>query len=507
MRRKQLITLIVCGALAVALIPVYFFGIRPLLADEEEQEEMQELLPGEMRDGVSNRILLFPYFQRPAIYSIEVHNEHGTFRYLRGDENEFYAEGMQNAPYDLEGIASLVVSAGRSLAITRLEDKSDDLSVYGLNEGGEAAWYELTAMNGNKYKVYIGKMIPTGAGYYARYEGRDAVYVLSTSICTPILSDVCTFITPSLGYPLPSTGVNSLDDFVLMKQGNRFLEIDALTPEETGRTDGVNEYVLKHPAGYDINSAAQSSLIGALGAITGTETVRAGIDMGKMDPADFKAVLAEYDIHTEAPYYLLSYVSQKVTTMLFFSEPDENGDMYAYSNVFSLIAKINISSLSFLKWDLLEYVEPALFAENINDVAKIEIEGALADEGLAVNAFFTIEGSGTNLVIKKNGEGLPLDADGVENFRSYYMVLLAIRLRGQTDVSDPERMEFLAKMTVTLDDGTVTEYGFYSYSTRRCFYTVNGKGEFYVNRDDVAKALRDTDRVLKGQPVDYQGKN
>ncbi len=507
MSKKKTVSLIVCAALVVALIPIYFFVVRPLLEEPEETEELQELLPGEMRDGTGSRILLFPYLQRADMYSIEVHNEHGVFTYLRDDENEFYAEGMKNAPYNLESIASLVVSAGRALSVTRLDDVSDDLSVYGLEEGGETAWYVVTAMNGTKHKVYVGDMIPTGAGYYARYEGREAVYVLSASLCAPLLADVNTFITPSLGYPLPSTGINSLDSFILMKKGERFLEIKALTPEETGRTDGVNEYALKYPEGYDINSASQSSILSSIAAVTGTETVRAGIDMGKMDPDDFKAVLAEYGINAEKPYYLLSYVSQEVTTMLFFSEPDDDGVMYVYSNVFSLVAKIDLSSVAFLAWDLLQYVEPALFAENINDVAKIEVSGTLEEEGLSVDAFFTIEGSDTSLVIKKNGEGLPLDADGVENFRSYYMVLLAIRLQGETDVDDPERMTPMGKITVTLDNGTVTEYAFYSYSTRRCFYTVNGKGEFYVNRDDVAKLLRDTDRILKGQPVDYVGKN
>ncbi len=61
-------------------------------------------------------------------------------------------------------------------------------------------------------------------------------------------------------------------------------------------------------------------------------------------------------------------------------------------------------------------------------------------------------------------------------------------------------------MIVTTDAGVVTEYCFYPYSTRRCFYTINGEGEFYCLRDWVEKVAADCNRAVKGEPIDSEGK-
>ena len=81
-----------------------------------------------------------------------------------------------------------------------------------------------------------------------------------------------------------------------------------------------------------------------------------------------------------------------------------------------------------------------------------------------------------------------------------------MQLLDEAEMTDVEQMKPLGTITVTLDSGKTIEYAFYIYSTRRCFYTVNGVGEFSVYRDSVEKVLRDTDRVLKGLPVDSEAK-
>ena len=50
------------------------------------------------------------------------------------------------------------------------------------------------------------------------------------------------------------------------------------------------------------------------------------------------------------------------------------------------------------------------------------------------------------------------------------------------------------------------EFAFYPYHTRRCFYTLNGKGEFYVLKDGVEKIVNDAIRITKGEAVNYLDK-
>ena len=68
-------------------------------------------------------------------------------------------------------------------------------------------------------------------------------------------------------------------------------------------------------------------------------------------------------------------------------------------------------------------------------------------------------------------------------------------------------MTLLCELTVTRDNGEVLEFKFWSYSTRRCFYTVNGEGEYYTLRDSVEKLIRDADKIMSGLPVNSDNKN
>ncbi len=505
MIKKQLRTILICGGAFLLLLAVFLIFVRPLLAPETTEVKPPELLEGEVL-GSNNRILMFRHVEQADILSIEVHNEHGTYTFYRGDDNKFYIKGMEGVPYDLDLFTSLVVSSGYTLTIRRLDDREEDLSAYGLGEDDNPAWYLLTQMDGKTtHKVYIGDMIPTGGGYYCMYDGRDAVYILDPSLGQTLLADVYSLITPSLGYPIPSSAYMSVDDFQIVKDGELFLAIDMIPPSESGKEDGTNDYKMLAPANFSPNLTAYTTVLESLSALTGSEVVACGND----DLDD--SVLEQFGLDPDAAYCIAHYKYDDIDTYVSFSKPDEEGTLYAYTTVYHLVAKLNIADVPFLNWGILEFVTSSLFSENINDVSKIEISGkienGLEEENLEVDAFFTLEGSEQTIQIRPNGAANPYDLDSVRNFRQLYKTILGIRLENYADETDIDKMTPLATLTVELDNGEKTEYRFYTYSTRRCFYTINGKGEFYVLRDSVEKMLRDTDRMLKGLPIDSDAKN
>ncbi len=499
--QKQLITLIVCAALFAVLLPVYLIFVQPLLHEALTEEDPPELMEGEVL-GDNNRILMFEHINEADLSSIEVHNEHGSYTFYRADDDKFYIRGMEGAPYLMDAFKTLVVDAGYTLSIERLNDLNDDLSTYGLGEGDNPARYVLTKENGTTHTVLIGDMIPTGGGYYCMYEGRQAVYVLGLS--TVLLTDIHSMISPKLSFPVSETTAITVDDFTVVKNGEVLVAIDALTPEETGT--GKMDYVFKHPKGASPNLNSYAIILEQMGSFAGLETVACGSELEKLDQAMLKET---YGIDINHPAFLLSYTCGEVETVIVFSEPDEDGMMYAYTTVYNLVAKIDLKTASFVIWELLRYVDPALYAESIDTVAKIEITGSINNGGekLDVDAYFTLEGEGDAIVIKQNGGAKPYDADSVKNFRQLYKTLLGLRLQDYTESKDIETMTPLAEMKITDDEGTTIKYAFYSYSTRRCYYTVNGEGDFYVLRDDVEKLLRDTDRMVNGLPIDDEAKN
>ena len=504
---RRLVTVIVAAVLVVILIPVYFLAIKPMLDEPAAEDEIPELLPGEVL-GVNNRVMMFEQVERADIQRVEVHNDKGGFTFYRGSDNNFYIEGMETAPFDAEKFSSFVVSTGYTLSMLRLdfEDKNDDLSVYGLSDEDDYAWYTLTKVNGTTHTVRVGHAIPTGAGYYCMYEGRDAIYVLDSTIGATVRCSVLTYITPMLAYPVSSSSYLKTDNIWIMKDGEMFVAIDMKTGDElpTGTTS-LAKFDLLLPEGYELNLSTYSTLISYMENFVGSETVYCSTEWQDKE----KTMLKEtYGIDLDAPYFAFHYTTDNIETLIVFSEPDRNGDMFAFSPLYGIVAKINLSAAPFVKWEHIQYVSKSLYSVNINDVSRIEIKGRIenGDEKLDVDAFFTLEGEGESIVIKENGKAKAYDADAVKNFRQLYKVILWMQLIDEAEMTDIEAMKPLATMKVTLDNGEELTYAFYIYSTRRCFYTVNGVGEFSVYRDSVEKLLRDTDRMVKGLPIDSDSK-
>ncbi len=508
MIKKQTRTIIVCGILFILLLVGYIVYSALIGGDESGDTEPPELLQGELL-GFNNRIFIYPQIESSDISSIEVHNEFGGYTFYKGykgDNKTFYIKGMEGAPYSQEALSALSVSTGYTLSLKRLDDPSSDLSDYGLDSSDEPAYFILTRKNGVKHTVYIGDLIPTGGGYYARYEGRDAVYVLDNALQSTVLSDIKTMIQPKLGWPITSsTDYAKIDDFVFVKEGEPFISIDTVI-KEGGDTDGGYTYKITYPAGLELQDTAYTSILQIFTDFGGEETVLCGDEITDMTADEMNE---KYGIDTKSPYYYIGYKLNDVDTAVFFSKPNDDGYMYAYSTTFNLVAKINLSKLPFLSWNIKEFMKTAVFASDINTVSKITLKGEIKNkaENLLLDAHFVLSGEGEKIKIFENGSETSYDADELKNFRQFYKSLLSIKLRDYADETDISKMELLAELDIEYDDGEKKEIKFYSYSTRRCFYTVNGKGEFYVLRDEVEKIIRDGDRILKDLPVDSDTKN
>ena len=494
MIKKQKKLIIILGAAAVALIILYFTVLAPMLAvTDDTTEEIPNLLSGEVL-GTSNRILMFEHVETADIQSVEVHNDSGVYTMERGDDDNFYIKGNEGAPYSKTMLSSLMVSSGYTLSMTRVAEQCSDMSVYGLAEDDNPAWYVLTKTDGTQHTVYIGDLIPTGAGYYCRYAGRDAVYVLDSSLATTLLADIRTFITPILSYPVSSTTYYQTDDFYIARDGELFVWIDYLTEEEQTQlamTD-YGTYVMKFPGSYTPSTTNYDAILQKFADFEGTSVVEIG-KTSEVMPAE---TLAKYGIDMEKPAYELHYTYSGVENFVYFSAQQEDGSYYAYSLLFNLVAVVPADTAEFLQWDLIKFVDAPIFQKNINDIAKIEI---ISD---TLSETFKLEGEGQTIEITPASTGKVLDTDQLYNFRQFYKVMLTLSMVGYTESTATD--DLYATMIVTTDAGVVTTYRFYPYSTRRAFYTVNGEGEFYMQRDMMEKLISDLGKVLSGEAVDSE---
>ena len=493
MIKKQLKLIIIIGITAVVLLCVYFFAVVPLVARLSQTDtEVPELLPGEVL-GNNNRILLFEHVEKAGIAEIEVHNQYGTFAFYRGTDDEFYIRDNEGAPYDLSMLSSLVVSAGYTLSMTRVTTECEDWEEYGLSTYDNPAWYKLTTLDGTEHVVYIGDKIPTGAGYYVRYQDRDAVYVLDSSIGTTLLAKLTDLITPILAYPIGKTDAYTCRDFYIEHNGERTIWIDYVKKNDQTKYASSSIYQMKAPADYIPNSTNYETILQKFVQLTGTRT----LEVGKAEDIMDTETLARYGL--DKPEYVIHYNYSDIDNYVYVSSKNEDGTYYAYSLLFNLVAEVSGDTFDFLEWGLIKYVDRSLFSMNINDIAEIQIQGDKVSET------FTLVGEGTEIQITPKSTGKTFDSDDLQNFRQLYKTILSLYLQDYTDSYATD--DHIMSMRITTDAGQVYQYEFYAYSTRRCYYTVNGEGDFYVLRDIVDKVQNDIIRVLNGEPVDSWAKN
>ncbi len=514
MVKKQKIMIIVMASLFAVLTLLYFLVFAPLLKKKNEEAtpkvDPPTLLDGEQLDKDDGKtILMFPYTERKEMKSIEVVNQYGSFTCYRNEKDDsFYFKGYEQAPLSADTLASLVVSAGYTGTVERVTEKCENWDMYGLGEDDEPAYYKLTLLNGTTHEIYIGDLIKSGGGYYARYKGRDALYVLSNSIQGSLLVPMETLVTPYIGMLMDQQTYALTDEFILLKNGETFVYItyDKSTQEAEGSVYSV--YNMHYPGQYTVNDNKYTEVLLTFCDLKGAATVKIG-PIDKMLHED-EELMAQYGFEnvSNAPYELY-YKYGDQDSLILFAPSGIEGYYFAYSYLYNLIALVEASTVPYLEWNTKEFISDQLFHESINDVYDIEISGVITNGAGVVekeiDETFNLRGTGNDIVITPESTGKAFSTDLIRNFKQFYMVMLLVEIQGymkNEGVENYDDLEEIACIKVTMDDGSILEYKYYSYSARRCYVTINGEGEFYVNKKDVFKMLCDANRAANGLTVD-----
>ena len=504
---RQLKTILICLSAFAVLTVAYFAVIAPMLKTEVKTEPPIELLEGEAR-GSDNRVYMFPPATRATIKRIQVKNGKGTYVFYKKN-SEFYIEGKETAPYDIQtAFPNIVVATGSSLALRRIEiDESTDLKVYGLDASQNPSSFTITTEDDTVHKVWVGNKIPTGGGYYCQYDGRNAIYVIGNTLSTAMESSVYDLITPTLGINVPTTSYANVSKLGVIKNGVPIFELRSLSPDENG-TAGTDQPLMSYeftlPADvvqYKPDTNAFTNVIYACSSLAGESVLSIGEEL-----TDEK--LAEYGIDPSNIHFAVYYTYDGIDCTIQFSEPDEDGYVNAYTSLYHMVVRLKLTSASFYNYKLSMYVDKYLYSTAIGDVSKITISGKIKDgvENIEVNSTFGLkkENNVQSLWRIENGEITKhFDADEITNFRKIYRDIIQLQLGGETDITEDDPDKKLLTVSMTDKNGKEMVFDFYAYSATRCYYTINGeKGAFYVVRSNVEQLIRDTYNFNNGYTLD-----
>ena len=217
-----------------------------------------------------------------------------------------------------------------------------------------------------------------------------------------------------------------------------------------------------------------------------------------------------YDLQN-SPYELY-YNYGGVTTIIAFTESGMDGYYFAYSYLYDSIVLIEAATVPYLQWDMLEYIDYNLFSCYIADIDYIKVEGQLEykKQTYDINEKFIYRqvqvDTKTRLQCSALSTGRTFTGnDPNQNpMQEFYGTVLSLRIQGymKDEDAEDEDLKYYATLTVAKLDGEVTVYEFYKYSSERCYYTVNGEGEFYILRRQVDKLMIDAARGAYGLKVE-----
>ena len=484
--KRQLRTMLTVLAAVAVGIAAYFFVIKPLVeAVPETPVEEVILLEGEVL-GPQNRIFIMEYIDKNNVGFIKVHNEYGEYGVTYDEkENTYVVTDDPGAVYDKEKLQSLLSAAGYTLAMERITDNADNFGEYGLSELDDPAWYEIGDREGNTHKLYIGDIIPSNAGYYVRYEGRGAVYVLDSTISETLLSPLEAIISPMLAFPVPQNAYHTIENFFLFKGEEPVIAIEAMT-EETKRADGsVVLHKFLYPEQYVPNETEYLGVFSLFCDYKGRSVL-------KYNPT--KEDLEEYGL--DAPEFDLYFEYNTIPNNIIFSKKTNESTRYAYSPLFNVICELDADKVAFLDYPLIEWIERPIMQVNIASITDIILE---SEKG---NYHFTLEFEDGVLTTVREKNRFVTVAD-IANFRKFYQTILMTEVQDYAELDEAQISELEAggaylTLTVVMENGEKTVRSFYPYETRRSYYTINGKGDFYVIRDRMVKIVDDAEKAING---------
>ena len=499
MIKKQIISISVVIALAAILTVLWFAVFSPMIKDASAvEDDTPETLPGEEIGG-KDRFYMYSHLDRADMAQIEIQNESGTYVIEQSDDGVFYVTGYEGVALDDAMISKLVATCGSPLSKTRVAASASDekLAEYGL-KAPRASWV-VTDKEGKKYKVYVGRELLTGGGYYCAFAGRDSVYVLDTSLADTVLKPVEAFVTPYIIFGVSKDDYYTVDDFTVYHGHDKFISVGKVDPKYQSNPDALVENVLTYPVPYTPDPEVYLRIIMGFVSFTGDETYRLGAT---------ERDLAECGL--DDPDFTVSFV-YKGLKFYFIASDAGDGNYYVASGIYgNIITKISKRNLPYLEYDLIKWISPYVFMRNITSVATLCVESANVNETFHLNHSVSEDGRALIQVATDSGHVFRTDAETL-NFRHYYSDIIALAVVDYlpSEASEGVPMsEFLAdggnltmRISCTTTGGDVYTFEIYRYSTRRCAISVNGRFDFCMQNDVVSRIESDTVKLLAGETV------
>lgn len=464
--QKQFLTIGIIFVLCIALGIVYFVATKSDTEDNTVVEVRDEF--GVLMDG-DKHFILDP-IEVSDIKKIHVHNLDDDYTLLQKTGGAWAFEGVSGFELVGEKVPALRTDT-RFLKARELVKTADlkNLSKYGIDKNNPSVYFDVEH-KGGEYRIIVGDKTPDDKGYYAVLEGRDALYILPDSLQETVLRSLNEYISPIIYDKIETAESGALENLSLYRGSDLFVRIDSVKDALT--YGNFSSYRVSHP----VNNHATSyglfeSVLDTLSKLVCTKTVAFGSALTEEKLAELGFVKSD-DEHTCDYTLNLNYPKQKISLHIKTLEEE----YLIWSEHKNIVVTADKESFKFLDWELISWVSPEIYMLDIFSVSTMELT--------TPKTSVTFSFSGEDDISIKAGE-TPIDA---EAFKMVYKELMNLVVTDWAE--EPEASDELMRLVVTLESGEVLDYRFVSATAVNSFYSLNGEGRFFVERQKLM-ALRE----------------
>ena len=176
--------------------------------------------------------------------AISYTNSYGTFSFSYDTDNETWSyDGDEHFPVEQNYLTSLSSDMKDFTADRKLEEVQDDLSVYGLDN----PTMSITAKGADdtEVTVQIGSVNNYNSDYYAKVEGADDIYTISSNYVSDMSNDLSTLQAKESFPTIASTSVTNVQ---LVKNGVT-LDMEKEVTEEPATKEETTENASEEESG------------------------------------------------------------------------------------------------------------------------------------------------------------------------------------------------------------------------------------------------------------------
>ena len=252
--------------------------------------------------------------------------------------------------------------------------------------------------------------------------------------------------------------------------------------------------------------------------LEGEEVVKIGLDDETMKKYGLYATHVAFDIpygvktnehgDTTSDYSLTNY--------LYISDIQPGGFYYVGVQFYDIVVKVDAADLSFLDWEVINWVDYHLYSVNIGDVTDMAFSSTAGDFHFKIETkivdgkeIYYVTDVNSGFVVGSLSDKFALE--GSEDFKLFYLSVLSVHYEGDAKLTKEEIAALTASdsnciltYSFTLKDGRNITYKFYPYSERRSLVVKDGEAYFCTATYAVKKLITDIGIIMDGGQPDWE---